>query len=370
MSLVELRTKKKAPERAAPAFLPTCRSDMDARGWDELDILIVSGDAYVDHPAFGPVLIARFLEARGYKVGFIAQPDWTSPDDISRMGTPRLFVGVSAGNLDSMLNKLTAQKKVRSEDQYSPGGKPNQRPNRASIVYSNLCRQAFVGTPIVLGGIEASLRRLAHYDYWSDSLRRSIVLDSKCDLLVFGMGERPAWEIARRLDHGESIEALHDVRGTAYALGGPKAYEWILKNRSRFVTDGKVLVLPSYEEISADKKKFAEMSGLFQKETNPGNGRRMLQLHGSQAVLFNPPAEPLEERDMDELYALPFARRPHPSYRVRISSLRNRQTLDRDQARLLRWLQLLQHHRTRGPRHPEPIRRERARRDSRASAHG
>lgn len=314
MSLVQLRTTRSAPERAAPAFLPTCRADMNARGWSELDILIVSGDAYVDHPAFGPVLIARFLEARGYKVGFVAQPDWRSPNDIARMGTPRLFVGVSAGNLDSMLNKLTAQKKVRSEDQYSPGGKPNQRPNRASIVYSNLCRQAFPGTPIVLGGIEASLRRLAHYDYWSDSMRRSIVLDSKCDLLIFGMGERPAWEIARRLDSGEPIQALHDVRGTAYALGSAKDYEWILRDRSRYVTDGKVLVLPSYEEVSADKKKFAMMSGWFQRETNPGNGRRMLQVHGSQAVFFNPPAEPLEERDMDELYALPFARRPHPSY--------------------------------------------------------
>ncbi|MGH7284690.1 MAG: YgiQ family radical SAM protein, partial [Polyangiaceae bacterium] len=179
---------------ARARFLPTTREEMDLRGWRELDILIVTGDAYVDHPAFGPILIARFLEGRGFKVGVVAQPKWTSPDDIARMGRPRLFVGISAGNLDSMLNKLTAQKKVRSEDQYSPGGANTLRPNRATIVYSNLCRQAFPGLPVVIGGIEASLRRIAHYDYWSDSVRRSMLLDAKADLLVFGMGERAAWE--------------------------------------------------------------------------------------------------------------------------------------------------------------------------------
>src|SRR5215471_9120742 len=189
---------------------------MDARGWHELDVLIVTGDAYVDHPAFGPILVARFLEGRGYKVGIVAQPRWDSPADVARMGRPRLFVGISAGNLDSMLNKLTAQKKVRSEDQYSPGGAPNMRPNRASIVYANLCRQAFPGVSIVLGGIEASLRRIAHYDYWSDQVRRSILLDAKADLLIFGMGERPVWEVADRLRRGERIDAIRDVRGTAF----------------------------------------------------------------------------------------------------------------------------------------------------------
>src|SRR5690606_29370635 len=182
--------------------------EMDARGWDELDILIISGDAYVDHPAFGPVLIARFLEARGYRVGFIAQPRWDVPDDVLRLGRPRLFVGIAAGNLDSMLNKLTAQKKTRCEDQYSPGGKTNLRPNRATIVYSNLVRGAMPGVPIVLGGIEASLRRIAHYDYWSDKVRRSVLLDAKADLLVFGMGERPIWEIAQRLAKGEPVQVL------------------------------------------------------------------------------------------------------------------------------------------------------------------
>ncbi len=289
---------------------------MEARGWDQLDILIISGDAYVDHPAFGPVLIARFLEARGFRVGFIAQPDWRSVADIARMGTPRLFVGVSAGNLDSMLNKLTAQKKVRAEDQYSPGGEPNRRPNRATIVYSNLCRQAFPGVPVVLGGIEASLRRIAHYDYWMDQLRRSILLDAKADLLVFGMGERPVWEIARRLAAGEPVAALRDIPGTAYALDNPEAWQPIAADPSRYVTDGKVVVLPSFEEVSADKLAFARMSGIFQKETNPGNARPLLQVYGKQAVYFNPPAAPLDEAAMDELYDLPFVREPHPDYQA------------------------------------------------------
>ena len=314
-SFVPLRVKK-SDRGALPssAFLPTTRDEMRARGWDELDVLIVTGDAYVDHPAFGPILIARFLEGRGYRVGVIAQPDWRTPEDVSRMGRPRLFVGISAGNLDSMLNKLTAQKMVRSEDQYSPGGRPNQRPNRATIVYSNLCRQAFPGLPVVLGGIEASLRRIAHYDYWSDSVRRSILLDSKADLLVFGMGERAAWEIAARLDAGEPLAALHDVRGTAHVKNNPSEWRALAENPSKFVTDGRPVLLPSYEEAAADTAAFARMSRAFQMETNPLNGRPILQPHGEQAVYFNRPALPLEEADMDGLYALPFARLPHPGY--------------------------------------------------------
>ncbi len=294
--------------------MPTTREEMHARRWDELDILIVTGDAYVDHPAFGPVLIARFLEGRGFRVGVVAQPRWSSPDDIARMGRPRLFVGVSAGNLDSMLNKLTAQKKVRSEDQYSPDGRTSARPNRATIVYANLCRQAFPGLPVVLGGIEASLRRIAHYDYWSDSVRRSILLDSKADLLVFGMGERAAWEIARRLDAGERVDRLVDVRGTAHVRKNRRAWSDVAADASRYVTDGKAVVLPSYEEVRADKEAFARMSRAFQYETNAHNGRPLLQPHGDEAVYFNPPALPLDEGEMDGLYDLPFARRPHPSY--------------------------------------------------------
>lgn len=311
MSFVALSRKKPANR---PTFLPTTRAEMEERGWDELDVLIVTGDAYVDHPAFGPILIARFLEGRGLRVGVVAQPSWTSIDDIARMGRPRLFVGVSAGNLDSMLNKLTAQKKVRGEDQYSPGGRTNARPNRATIVYANLCRQAFPGTPVVLGGIEASLRRIAHYDYWSDQVRRSILLDAKADLLVFGMGERPAWEIARRLAAGEPVSALRDVRGTAHVLHAPAEWGPIAADPSQFVRDGKVVVLPSYEEVAKDKQAFAAMSRAFQYETNPHNGRPLLQVHGQQAVYYNPPALPLEEAEMDGLYDLPFARRPHPSY--------------------------------------------------------
>jgi uncharacterized radical SAM protein YgiQ len=312
--LLQLGRKKDPRAR----FLPTTREEMALRGWDELDVLIVTGDAYVDHPAFGPVLVARFLEARGFRVGVIAQPKWDSPDDIARMGRPRLFVGVSAGNLDSMLNKLTAQKKVRSEDQYSPGGRPNARPNRATIVYSNLCRQAFPGLPVVLGGIEASLRRIAHYDYWSDQVRRSILLDAKADLLVFGMGERPAWEIARRLAAGEPVAALTDIRGTAHVKKNRRAWEPLLADTSKYVTDKKLVVLPSYDEVTKDKQAFARMSKAFQYETNPHNGRPLLQVHGDEAVYFNRPAEPLDEAEMDGLYDMPFARAPHPSYKEKI----------------------------------------------------
>jgi uncharacterized radical SAM protein YgiQ len=288
---------------------------MDARGWDALDVLIVNGDAYVDHPAFGGALIGRFLERRGFRVGMVSQPRWDSIEDIARMGAPRLMVGITAGNLDSMLNKLTAQKKVRSEDQYSPGGRTGARPNRASIVYSNLARQAFPGVPIVLGGIEASLRRIAHYDYWADQVRRSILLDAKADLLIFGMGERPVWEVAKRLKAGEPVRSLRGIRGTAVAM---RKGEWENLPRSRFVKDEKTLFLPSYEEVLADKRAFSEMSRAFQYETNPGNARPMVQPHGQEAVYLAPPAFPLETSDMDELYDLPFTRLPHWAYEDKI----------------------------------------------------
>jgi uncharacterized radical SAM protein YgiQ len=316
VSLVQLRIPgKAAPPTSRRGFLPTTRAEMQQRGYSELDILIVTGDAYVDHAAFGPILIARFLEGRGYKVGVVAQPDWRTPDDIARMGRPRLFVGVSAGNLDSMLNKLTAQKKTRSEDQYSPGGQTEKRPNRATIVYSNLCRQAFPGTPIVLGGIEASLRRIAHYDYWSDSVRRSILLDSKADLLVFGMGERAAWDIARRLDGGESVKDLTDVRGTAYVIDEQEEWQRIAAAPSKYVPDGLPVILPSYEEVVESKRAFSQMSQRFQVETNAHNARPILQVHGKQAVFFNRPALPLNEQEMDALYDLPFERAAHPVYK-------------------------------------------------------
>jgi uncharacterized radical SAM protein YgiQ len=311
VSLVQIRKSKAASPRDLRRFLPTTREEMEARGFQELDVLLINGDAYVDHPAFGGALIGRFLEARGFRVGMIAQPDWRTPDDLLRMGVPRLFVGITAGNLDSMLNKLTAQKKVRCEDQYSPGGRTGLRPNRASIVYSNLARRAFPGVPLVIGGIEASLRRIAHYDYWSDQVRRSILLDAKADLLIFGMGERPVWEVADRLRRGENIRDLRDIRGTAHVR---RKGSWEDIEGSRFVSDGKPVILPSYEEVVRDKAAFLEMSRAFQYETNPGNGRPILQPHGDEAVYFNPPALPLETKDMDELYDLPFVRAPHFSY--------------------------------------------------------
>jgi uncharacterized radical SAM protein YgiQ len=314
-SLVPLRKKGSPEGDRLRAFLPMTREEMTARGWDALDILIVNGDAYVDHPAFGGALIGRFLEHRGYRVGMIAQPDWRDPSSMLRLGVPRLFVGITAGNLDSMLNKLTAQKKTRGEDQYSPNGETGHRPNRAAIVYANLVRQAMPKVPIVIGGIEASLRRIAHFDYWSESVRRSILLDAKADLLVFGMGERPVWEIADRLAKGERVQDLRDVRGTAYVRNKG---DWEDLPKSRFTKDGKVLWLPSYEEVRGDdegsKKAFARMSRAFQHETNPGNGRPLLQAHGEQAVYFNPPAEPLDTPLMDTLYDMPFTRLPHWSY--------------------------------------------------------
>ena len=314
-SVVELRRKNEPNRRELSKFLPTSQAELAARGWDQLDILLINGDAYVDHPAFGGALIGRFLEARGFKVGMIAQPRWDVLDDLLVMGAPKLFIGITAGNLDSMLNKLTAQKKVRSEDQYSPGGRTGARPNRATLVYGNLARRAFPGVPIVVGGIEASLRRIAHYDYWSEQVRRSILLDSKADMVIFGMGERPVWELAERLKKGDRIDQVRDIRGTGFAL---RKGEWEQIEPSRFVRDGRPIVLPSYEQVAADSAEardaFSEMSRAFQLETNPGNGRPILQPHGVEAIYLNPPAEPLDMALMDELYDLPFQRLAHPSY--------------------------------------------------------
>jgi uncharacterized radical SAM protein YgiQ len=292
-------------------FLPTTAKE--AAG--ELDVIIISGDAYVDHPAFGPPLIARFLQGRGFKVGIIAQPDWRSVDDFKKLGKPKLFFGISAGNMDSMLNRLTAQKKNRGEDQYSPGGKIGSRPDRATIVYANRAREAFPEAPIVLGGIEASLRRIAHFDYWSETVRRSILLDAKADLLIFGMGERPVWEVAQRLRAGESIDRIRDVRGTAFPVSKAEAQAFAAYP-SETVSDGRVLLMPSWEEVKADKQQYALASRMLHYETNPYNARPLLQRDSpsGSGVYFNPPALPLETAEMDELYDLPFNRAPHPMY--------------------------------------------------------
>ncbi len=305
-------------------FLPTTLAEVHARGWDQLDIVIVSGDAYVDHPAFGPVLIARFLEGRGFKVGLLSQPDWQSAEPFRALGKPRLFYGVSAGNLDSMLNRLTAQKKNRGEDQYSPDGATGCRPDRATVVYANRCREAYPDVPVVLGGIEASLRRIAHFDYWSGTVRRSILMDSKADLLVFGMGERPVLEVAERLRDGEKIADIHNVRGTAY-IAGREETRMLEDAESEHVGDGRPVVLPSYEQVSVDKRAYALAARLFHFETNPKNGRPIVQRHGDRSVYFNPAAMPLDDDagdtsaarapvSMDSLYDLPFNRAPHPRY--------------------------------------------------------
>ncbi len=319
-----------APEtpsrRSTELFLPVTAADLRARGWEALDVIIVSGDAYVDHPAFGPPLIGRFLEGRGLRVGIIAQPDWQSVDAFRELGRPRLFFGVSAGNLDSMLNRLTAQKKHRGEDQYSPGGR-RLRPDRATTVYANRCREAFPGVPVILGGIEASLRRIAHYDYWSDTVRRSMLIDSKADMLIFGMGERPVWEVARRMAAGEPIASIRDVHGTGFILSRDETAA-AEAAPSRQVRDGGPVIMPSYEEVTEDRHAYAVAARLFHNETSPFNGRPVVQRHGDRAVWFNPPARPLDDDDgadaaakghdvvaMDELYDLPFQRVPHPSYR-------------------------------------------------------
>jgi uncharacterized radical SAM protein YgiQ len=296
-------------------FLPTCRADLAARGWESVDVVIVSGDAYVDHPAFGPVLIARFLEGRGFRVGLLSQPDWRSVEPFRELGRPRLFFGISAGNMDSMLNRLTAQKRNRGEDQYSAGGRRELRPDRATIVYANRVREAFPEVPVVLGGIEASLRRIAHFDYWSDTVRRSILLDSKADLLIFGMGERPVWEVASRLDAGAKIETIRNVRGTAFQVSASEA-DRISNKPSTHVSDGRVVILPTFEEVKSDKHRYALASRLLHYETNPYNARPLLQRDHQKGagVYFNPPALPLETREMDELYDLPFNRAPHPRY--------------------------------------------------------
>ena len=263
-------------------------------------------------------MIARFLEGQGYRVGMIAQPDWRSAEPFRALGKPRLFFGVAAGNLDSMLNRLTAQKKNRGEDQYSPGGNTGCRPDRATVVYANRCREAYPGVPVVLGGIEASLRRIAHYDYWSDTVRRSVLVDSKADLLVFGMGERPIREVAARLANGEPVKAIRDVRGTAW-IASKAETPALLADPARKASERKVVVLPSYEEVKDDPAAYAVMAKRFQLETNPGNGRPLVQVHGDRGIYYNPPALPLAddadgEVSMDQLYDLPFNRAPHPSY--------------------------------------------------------
>lgn len=280
-------------------MLPLNRSEALARGWEELDVVIVTGDAYVDHPAFGAAVIGRVLEAQGFRVGILAQPDWRSPEPFREFGRPRLFFGVTAGNIDSMVANLTVNRRRRRKDAYSPGGRPGLRPDQATLVYANRVREAFPGIPIVLGGIEASLRRFAHYDFWKDRVRPSILLESRADLLVYGMGERQAVEIARRLEAGESIEGLTDIRGTVCLRASVPAGS---------------LEIPSFEEVSSDKRRFAEAHALFEANLDPIRGRVTAQAHGKRYIVQNLPPVPATEGELDAIHALPFARRCHPSY--------------------------------------------------------
>jgi uncharacterized radical SAM protein YgiQ len=291
---------------AAPP-LPLTRSEMLARGWDEVDVVFVTGDAYVDHPSFAMAILGRVLEAAGFRVAVLSQPDWRSCNPWRQFGRPRLFFAVSAGNMDSLINHYTASKKVRNDDAYSPGGRIGLRPDRATLPYCHRAREAFPGVPIIAGGVEASLRRLAHYDYWSDTVRRSILLDCKADLLVYGMGEPSIVTIARRLAAGESVRALRDLRGTAYVLGA-KESEQLAPGA------GEAIVLPSFEQVKADRWAFAEATRLIHINTNPHNAKALVQFHDRQAVIVNPPALPTSQEEMDAIYDLPYTRRPHPSY--------------------------------------------------------
>jgi len=346
---------------SSPApYLPTSRAEMTALGWQQCDVIIVTGDAYVDHPSFGMAIIGRALEAQGFRVGIIAQPDWRSTRDFSELGAPRLFFGVTAGNMDSMVNRYTSDRRVRSDDAYTPGGVGGRRPDRCVIVYSQRVREAYKGVPIVIGGIEASLRRIAHFDYWSEQVRRSVLVDCKADLLVYGNAERQIVEIARRLDAGEAIASVTDLRGTAYVRRAVPP-DWVEIDSSELDAPGplapppdpyagederrralaaaaaaappdahrvvkffrqvpnaqrarSVIRLPSFEQVSEDAVLYAHASRILHLESNPGNARALVQRHGSLEVWLNPPPLPLSTAEMDAIYELPYARRPHPAY--------------------------------------------------------
>ena len=334
---------------------------MDLLGWDSCDVIIVTGDAYVDHPSFGMAIIGRLLEAQGFRVGIISQPDWYSKDDFMKLGKPNLFFGVAAGNMDSMINRYTADRKIRSDDAYTPGGVAGKRPDRASMVYSQRCREAYKEVPIVLGGIEASLRRIAHYDYWQDKVRRSILMDAKADILVYGNAERAVVDIAHRLAAGEPIEQMTGLRGTAFVRRDTPS-EWFELDSTRIDRPGRVdkiinpyvntqdmdacaleqakgpdedpnaakpvellpnptltrertvIRLPSYEKVKGDSVLYAHANRVLHLETNPGNARALVQRHGDQDVWLNPPPIPMTTEEMDYVFGLPYARVPHPSY--------------------------------------------------------
>jgi len=312
--------------RAKPApFLPMSRAEMDRLGWDECDVIVVSGDAYIDHPSFGMAIIGRLLESQGLRVGIIAQPDWNSAEPFRVLGRPRLFWGVTAGNMDSMVNHYTADRRLRHNDSYTPNDEGGKRPDRAVTVYAQRCREAYKGVPVVLGGIEASLRRIAQYDHWSEKIRRSVLMDSKADMLVYGNAERAIVEIAQRALAGESVREMTDIRGTAIMRSAvPEG--WIEIDSSSIDepaatasprapnADRTVIRLPSFEQVTADKVLYAHASRVLHQESNPGNARALIQRHGDREVWLNPPPIPLETVEMDGVFDFAYARAPHPSY--------------------------------------------------------
>ncbi len=344
-------------------FLPMSRSEMQTLGWDSCDVVIVTGDAYIDHPSFGMALVGRLLEAQGFRVGIISQPDWHSAEDFKRLGKPNLFFGVTAGNMDSMVNRYTADRRIRSNDAYTPDGAPDKRPDHAVTVYSQRCREAYPDAPLVIGSIEASLRRIAHYDYWSDKMRRSILPDAKADLLLFGNAERALVELAHRLAKGENIKTIRDLRGSSFMVTrGWRPEGWTEADSTTVDTPGAiharpdpyamvqkspvmaaskttaniqpirfhgreehlaarvqerartVIRLPSYEQVKDDPVLDAHASRTFHLESNPGNARALVQAHADRDVWLNPPPLPLATAEMDHVYGLPYARAPHPAY--------------------------------------------------------
>ncbi|RUY05809.1 YgiQ family radical SAM protein [Mesorhizobium sp. M2A.F.Ca.ET.040.01.1.1] len=310
-----------SPAREAAPFLPMSRAEMAALGWDECDIVLVTGDAYVDHPSFGMAIIGRLLESQGFRVGIISQPDWQSAEPFKALGRPRLFFGVTGGNLDSMVNRYTSDRKLRHDDAYTAGGEGGKRPDRCTIVYTQRCREAFKDVPIVLGGIEASLRRIAHYDYWSDKVRRSILADAKADLLIYGNAERAVVEVANRLAAGDTPRQLDAIRGVALFRRVPEHFTELHADDLDSADEGAsrkpgdiAIRLPSFEQVEGDRDAYARASRVLHREANPGNARPLVQRHGDRDLWLNPPPIPLTSEEMDAVYDLPYARAPHPSY--------------------------------------------------------
>ncbi|NOZ38483.1 MAG: YgiQ family radical SAM protein, partial [Gammaproteobacteria bacterium] len=332
--------------------LPMSRESMDELGWDSCDIILVTGDAYVDHPSFGMALIGRLLEAQGFRVGIIAQPDWRDTAEFMKLGKPNLFFGISAGNMDSMVNRYTSDRRIRHDDAYTPDAAGGKRPDRSVVVYAQRVREACKGVPIIIGGIEASLRRIAHFDYWSEKVRRSILPDSKADLLFYGNAERAIVEFAHRLAKGEKVADIRDIRGTAFMTTAiPDGWAMIdstdLDQPGRIETQPNpyaekpdcasdnnngthavpftprthkldrhktVIRLPSYDQVLEDRVYYAHASRVFHLETNPGNARALIQQHGKRYVWLNPPPIPLSTAELDRVYELPYTRKPHPDY--------------------------------------------------------